>query len=345
MKINWVSALASFVLVAVIGIVVIIFQTKTHDQYFKTRDFNIFIIFTLTLILVLNYYILEFLFNYNSKKQIRRIKKILPDNIVLDHEPDLSLRELGERVSLMSSKNDVEMDMMKEMEHFRKEYVGNVSHELKTPLFSIQGYVATLLDGGVEDLNVRDKYLQRIENSVERLLNIVQDLDMINRFEAGQIELNLTSFDINALIEEVFDLLDLEADRHQMKLELQTTQKKLMVHADKNKISQVFTNLISNAIKYANREGAHINVTTKEEAMHVVIIVEDNGMGIRPENLARIFERFYRVESSRNRKDGGSGLGLAIVKHILEAHHQNITVESAYLSGTKFKFRLEKIAL
>lgn len=345
LKINWVSALASFVLVAVIGIVVIIFQTKTHDQYFKTRDFNIFIIFTLTLILVLNYYILEFLFNYNSKKQIRRIKKILPDNIVLDHEPDLSLRELGERVSLMSSKNDVAMDMMKEMEHFRKEYVGNVSHELKTPLFSIQGYVATLLDGGVEDLNVRDKYLQRIENSVERLLNIVQDLDMINRFEAGQIELNLTSFDINALIEEVFDLLDLEADRHQMKLELQTTQKKLMVHADKNKISQVFTNLISNAIKYANREGAHINVTTKEEAMHVVIIVEDNGMGIRPENLARIFERFYRVESSRNRKDGGSGLGLAIVKHILEAHHQNITVESAYLSGTKFKFRLEKIAL
>ncbi|WP_312323256.1 sensor histidine kinase [Soonwooa sp.] len=344
-KLNWVSALASFVLVAIIGTVISIFQAKTHDQYFKTRDFNIFIVFTLTLVMILNYYILEFLFNYNSKKQIRRIKKILPDNFILDHEPDLSLKEFGERVTLMSTQNDFEMDMMKEMENFRKEYVGNVSHELKTPLFSIQGYVSTLLDGGVEDLNIRDKYLQRIDSSVERLLNIVKDLDMINRFEAGQIELNLISFDINELVEEVFDLLDLEANRHLMKLELQSTQKKLLVHADKNKISQVFTNLVSNAIKYANREGARIIVTTKEEAKFISITVEDNGMGIKPENLTRIFERFYRVEASRNRKDGGSGLGLAIVKHILEAHHQNITVESAYLSGTKFKFRLEKSSL
>lgn len=345
LKINWISALASFVLIIVIAIVVFVFQAKTHDQYFKTRDFNIFILFTLTLFLIFNYYVLEFLFSYNSKKQIRRIKKILPDNIILDNEPDLSLRELGERVSMMSSRNDVEMDMLKEMENFRKEYIGNVSHELKTPLFSIQGYVSTLLDGGVEDLNIRDKYLQRIDSSVDRLLNIVKDLDMINRFESDQIELNLNHFDINELIEDIFDLLDLDAKKHLMKLELQTTQKKLLVYADRNKISQVFTNLISNAIKYANRESANITISTKEEATHIVIIVEDNGMGIKPENLARIFERFYRVESSRNRKDGGSGLGLAIVKHILEAHHQNITVESAYLSGTKFKFRLAKAVL
>ncbi|WP_300674117.1 ATP-binding protein [Soonwooa sp.] len=345
LKINWVSALASFSLVAVIGLVVLIFQSKTDDDYFKSRDFNLFILSTLSLVLILNYFILEFLFNYNSKTQIRRIKKILPDNFILDHEPDLSIKEFGERVSLMSTQNDFEMDMMKEMENFRKEYIGNVSHELKTPLFSIQGYVSTLLDGGVEDLNIRDKYLQRIDSSVDRLLNIVKDLDMINRFEAGQIELSLTNFDVNELVEEVFDLLDLEAEKQQMKLELQSTQKKLMVHADKNKISQVFTNLVSNAIKYSNREGARIAITTKEEAKYVSITVEDNGMGIKPESLNRIFERFYRVETSRNRKDGGSGLGLAIVKHILEAHHQNIGVESVYLSGTKFKFRLEKSSL
>ena len=243
------------------------------------------------------------------------------------------------------NQRNAEMDLMKEMEDYRKEYIGNVSHELKTPLFSIQGYIETLRDGGVEDLNVRDKYLERIDKSVERLLNIVKDLDMINRFEAGQIELKFSTFDINHLIQEVFDLLEMEAERQSMTMQLQTTQSQLFVFADKQRISQVLINLISNAVKYANREEAQIIVSSREGMKSIHISVEDNGMGIKPENLPRIFERFYRVESSRNRKEGGSGLGLAIVKHIMEAHKQSISVESVYLSGTKFKFKLAKSSI
>lgn len=344
LKINWLSVGASLLLVAVIGGVIFSFEFYTNDAYFKTRDFNYFVIFTLWFLFILNYFVLEFLFKYYSKNQIRRITNILPEDIIHDYDTDLGFKELGEKMHEMNQKN-AEIDMMKEMENYRKEYIGNVSHELKTPLFSIQGYIETLRDGGVDDLNIRDKYLQRIDSSVERLLNIVKDLDMINRFEAGQIELKYSTFDINHLIQEIFDLLEMEAERQSMTMQLQTTQSQLFVFADKQRISQVLINLVSNAIKYANREEAQIIVSTREGTKSIHISVEDNGMGIKAENLPRIFERFYRVESSRNRKDGGSGLGLAIVKHILEAHKQPITVESAYLSGTKFKFKLEKSSL
>ncbi|GGG63364.1 sensor histidine kinase [Epilithonimonas arachidiradicis] len=343
-KVNWLSIAASFTLVAVVGFVVVLFEIYTNDIYFKTKDFNYFVIFTLLLVFIINYFVLEFLFSFYSKNQIRRITNILPEDIIHDFDSDIGFKELEEKVHEMNQRN-AEIDMMKEMENYRKEYIGNVSHELKTPLFSIQGYIETLRDGGVEDLNIRDKYLQRIDSSVERLLNIVKDLDMINRFESGQIALKYSTFDINLLIQEVFDLLEMEADKQSMTMLLQTTQSQLFVYADKQRISQVLINLISNAVKYANREEAQIIVSTREGIRNIHISVEDNGMGIKPENLPRIFERFYRVESSRNRKDGGSGLGLAIVKHILEAHKQGIIVESVYLSGTKFKFKLEKSPL
>lgn len=340
-KINWLSAAASFFLMAVFGCVVLMFEFYTDDAYFKTWDFNYLLVLTLTFLYVVNYFVLEFLFGFYSKNQIRRITNILPEDIIHDYDTDLGFKELGEKMHEMNQRN-AEIDLMKEMEDYRKEYIGNVSHELKTPLFSIQGYIETLREGGVEDLNIRDKYLQRIDNSVERLLNIVIDLDMINRFESGQINLKFSTFDVNHLIQEIFDLLEMEAERQSMTMQLQTTQSQLFVFADKQKISQVLINLISNSIKYANREEAQIIVSTREGLQNIHISVEDNGMGIKPENLPRIFERFYRVESSRNRKEGGSGLGLAIVKHILEAHKQTIVVESVYLSGTKFKFKLAK---
>jgi len=343
-KINWLSVAASFLLVAVVGGVVMMFEFYSSDTFFKTRDFNYFLIFTLWFVFIVNYFVLEFLFSFYSRNQIRRITNILPEDIIHEYDTDLSFKELGEKMHEMNQKN-AEIDMMKEMENYRKEYIGNVSHELKTPLFSIQGYIETLLDGGVEDLNIRDKYLLRVEKSVERLLNIVKDLDMINRFESGQIDLKYSIFDINHLIQEIFDLLDLDAEKQSMTMQLLTTQSQLYVYADKQRISQVLINLISNAVKYANREEAQIIVSTREGTKSIHISVEDNGMGIKPENLPRIFERFYRVESSRNRKEGGSGLGLAIVKHIMEAHKQTISVESAYLSGTKFKFKLAKSSL
>ncbi|MDR2206813.1 MAG: two-component sensor histidine kinase [Flavobacteriaceae bacterium] len=242
----------------------------------------------------------------------------------------------------VQKKNVSELDTMKEMEIYRKEYIGNISHELKTPLFLIQGYLETLIDGGIENLNIRDKYLERIGKSVERLLDIVKDLDMINQYESGKITLQLSRFDLNLLIKEIFDLLEMEAQKTEAVLSLQTGNSQLFVLADKQKISQVIINLVSNAIHYANREKPKILVKTNPLKNKILVQVEDNGMGIKPDILPRIFERFYRVESSRNRKDGGSGLGLAIVKHILEAHNETISVESVYLEGTKFSFLLDR---
>lgn len=291
--------------------------------------------------IVINYFVLDFLFNFYGKKQISRIRTILPQEM-MGQEEGMNFTQLGERVSEMSQKTATELDTMKEMETYRKEYIGNISHELKTPLFTIQGYVETLMDGAVENLAVRDKYLSRIDTSVERLLDIVKDLDMINQFESGEIDLTITEFDINILVREMIDLLDLEAQKTNAKMQLQAAQQQIFVKADRQRISQVLVNLISNAIHYANRDNALIQVIIKPMNHKVLIEIKDNGMGIKPEALPRIFERFYRVESSRNRRDGGSGLGLAIVKHILEAHHENIEVHSVYLEGTTFSFTLEK---
>ena len=296
---------------------------------------------SILLMIVINYFVLDFLFNFYGKKQISRIRTILPQEM-MGHEEGMNFTQLGERVSEMSQKTATELDTMKEMETYRKEYIGNISHELKTPLFTIQGYVETLMDGAVENLAVRDKYLSRIDTSVERLLDIVKDLDMINQFESGEIDLTITEFDINILVREMIDLLDLEAQKINAKMQLQAAQQQIFVKADRQRISQVLVNLISNAIHYANRDNALIQVIIKPLNHKVLIEIKDNGMGIKPEALPRIFERFYRVESSRNRRDGGSGLGLAIVKHILEAHHENIEVHSVYLEGTTFSFTLEK---
>jgi len=294
------------------------------------------------LVFFLNYIILDQFFSFYGKRQMRQISTILPDEIRDSDSTNLNFKELSERVSEFRQKNATELDAMKDMETYRKEYLGNVSHELKTPLFSIQGYVETLLDGGVEDLAVRDKYLERIDKSVERLLNIVNDLDMINQYEMGEISLKIENFDLNLLIKEIIDLLDLETQKNNSKVLLQTSATQIFVKADKQRISQVLLNLISNALHYANRDKAQIIIKTQSIGNQILVEVKDNGMGIKPENLPRIFERFYRVETSRNRREGGSGLGLAIVKHILEAHGENISAESVYLEGTKFTFSLQK---
>lgn len=315
-----------------------------NETYHKNEYFTIGMIVSTAFMILVNYIVLELLFNYYGKKQIKKISNILPNDFVQSNDESFTFKELGERFSDFNQQRDSEIDVLKQMESYRKEYVGNVSHELKTPLFSIQGYVETLRDGGVENLVIRDKYLDRIGISVERLIAIVSDLDMINRLESGEINLNISIFDINVLIKETFDLLDLEAEKLSATMQLLTLHAHIFVAADKQKISQVLINLVSNAIHYANRQEAKIFVKTTVLKGKVLIEVIDNGMGIKPEALPRIFERFFRVESSRNRREGGSGLGLAIVKHILEAHGENISVKSEYLEGTQFSFMLEKSA-
>ena len=341
MKFYRLTFLASLFLTAVMLLLIYVFDEVKH--YFSDTNLQFFttMLISSLALLIINYLVVDFLFNFYGKRQIRKISTILPDEI-RDEETDLNFKELSQRFTDLNLKNTTEIDTMKGMETYRKEYMGNISHEMKTPLFTIQGYVDTLLEGGVENLAIRDKYLERIDKSVERLLNIVKDLDMINQFESGIITLNRSRFDLNHLIRELIDILDLEAQKKNTKIILQTTSNQMFVVADKQKISQVLLNLISNAIYYSNRESATVTVTTKVQNQKVFVEIEDNGMGIKPEMLPRIFERFYRIESSRNRNDGGSGLGLAIVKHILEAHQENIAVESVYLEGTKFSFSLEK---
>lgn len=232
-------------------------------------------------------------------------------------------------------------NLTEEMENYRKEYIGNISHEMKTPLFLIQSYLETIKTTDIEP-NTQSRYLDRISLSTERLINMVKDLDFIHKFESGEITLHYSTFDINQLITQVFELLEIKSKNNNTKLFFSAQSKPIIVNADKEKITQVLINLIINAINYSNREEAKIFVNTYSLENKVFVEVKDNGVGIKPKDISRIFERFYRVEPSRNRKEGGSGIGLSVVKHIIEAHKQNISVESEYLNGTKFSFTLEK---
>lgn len=326
--------------IAITAIVMAYDYARTNFEN-QISDYTVYFLLSIFLIFIITFVGIEILFNVYGKKEIQKMANELPEEIFDDNE-SMGFRELSEKIYVLRQKDASELDMMKEMEDYRKEYIGNVSHELKTPLFSIQGYIDMLKDGGIENTLLRDRYLERIGISLDRLVAIITDLDMINRFEAGEIKLTKSTFDINILIKETFDLLEFEAQQKNAVLKLQTSHPSIIVNADKQKISQVLINLLSNAIHYANRKEAKIVVKTNILNKKVLIEVEDNGMGIKPEMLPRIFERFYRVEPSRNRKDGGSGLGLAIVKHILEAHGENISVESEYLEGTKFSFLLNK---
>ena len=341
MKFSRLSFVSALLMTIAIAAIVTLYDLVRFNFEGRFKDFTLFFVLCIVLIFGITFFGIEILFRYYGKKQVRKIVDELPDEMFDDNQA-IGFRELSEKIYVLRQKDATELDMMKEMEDYRKEYIGNVSHELKTPLFSIQGYIDILKDGAIENTTIRDKYLERIGISLDRLIAIINDLDMINRFEAGEIMLSLSKFDINALIRETFDLLEFEAQKKNAGLKLQPSQNQIFVVADKQKISQVLINLLSNAIHYANRQEAKIVVSTNILNKKVLVDVQDNGMGIKPEMLPRIFERFYRVEPSRNRKDGGSGLGLAIVKHILEAHGENISVQSEYLEGTKFSFLLDK---
>jgi two-component system phosphate regulon sensor histidine kinase PhoR len=237
----------------------------------------------------------------------------------------------------------IEIDTLKIREEYRKDFLGNVSHELKTPLFTVQGYILTLLDGALEDKKVRKKYLQRANKGVERLIYIVKDLDLITKLEVGDLSLEISSFDIIELIQNVFDLLEMKASRRNIGLTFDMDYiTPIYVWADRDKIQQVITNLVVNSIKYG-LPGGTTEVSVENLIKNKVIVrVTDNGEGIPESQIQRIFERFYRIDKSGSRKEGGSGLGLSIVKHIIEAHGEKIYVESVVDVGSEFSFTLEK---
>jgi two-component system phosphate regulon sensor histidine kinase PhoR len=270
---------------------------------------------------------------YNLKDTQSQISSAGGEDLMLKME-----REVADMVKNRSA----EIEDLKKLERYRREFIGNVSHELKTPIFNIQGYISTLLDGGLEDETINRNYLERAEKSVERMINIVDDLEAISKLEAGELVIESYPFDIYELFMEVYYSLEMKAKAANIKLRFRDPYKAVYVSADKDRIRQVITNLINNSIKYG-KAGGETEVRFHDVEDHILVEISDNGIGIPKEHLPRIFERFYRVDKGRSREQGGTGLGLAIVKHILEAHGQNINVRSAEGVGSTFSFTLPKV--
>ena len=236
-----------------------------------------------------------------------------------------------------------EINVLKDQANYRREFLGNISHELKTPLFTIQGYILTLLEGAMKDKNVRDRYLKRAAKGVDRLISIVKDLDLITQFESGIKTVDKSKFNINELVDNVFELLEFESEKNNISLKSEENlNNPIYAYADQERVIQVLTNLVVNSIKYGTENGFTKVVVEDYNKEKVLIKVIDNGEGIEEEHLPRLFERFYRIDKNRSRKKGGSGLGLSIVKHIIEAHQQQIFVKSEIGSGTEFSFTLDK---
>jgi len=252
------------------------------------------------------------------------------------------IEELEKEVMELANKQTKEIEALKELAQYRKEFLGNVSHELKTPIFNIQGYLHTLIDGGMDDPEVNKKFLVKASENLERLGHIVHDLEVISQIETNSLTLDFTRFNIVDLVEEVFDDLEMKAEQREIQLKFENgADTSIMVKGDRESIRQVLINLISNSIRYGKPNGA-TTVSIKDQDDNVLVEVADNGIGIAENHLPRIFERFYRVDKSRSRELGGTGLGLSIVKHILEAHGQTISVESTPGKGSKFGFTLKK---
>jgi two-component system phosphate regulon sensor histidine kinase PhoR len=264
---------------------------------------------------------------------------------IVDEMKDKHVENISEELTAWADDNDKEIARLKQSEAFRKQYLGNVAHELKTPIFNIQGYISTLLDGGLEDELINRKYLERAEKSIDRLINIVNDLDTISKLENDMNRLKMEKFDIVALAKEIIEQLEMEANKRDIKLTVKgadSLPSQFWVMADKHFVGQVLVNLIINSINYG-KEGGSTRIKFRDMLDKILVEVEDTGVGIGKEDIPRIFERFYRVDKGRSREQGGTGLGLAIVKHIVEAHGERIKVRSELGVGTTFAFPLKKV--
>ena len=314
--------------------------------YFESVDIVFLILFA-----VFTYAICFLIIQYRVERFIyRRVKTIYDDLTLLESSSLRSqpittdMKTLTEEIDKYAREKKIEIETLKVREEYRKEFLGNVSHELKTPLFTVQGYLLTLLDGAMDDEKVREKYLNRANKGLERLIYIIKDLDMITKLEVGDLSLNVETFDIVELVKSVFDLLEMKAAKKKITLMFDMEYlKPIMVKADRERIQQVLTNLVVNSIKYGRQKGTTEISIENLIKNKVIVRVTDNGEGISDLNLPRLFERFYRVDKSGSRKEGGSGLGLSIVKHIIEAHDEKIYVESELGVGSEFSFTLEKV--
>jgi len=331
-----------------------------------------FALISASLIAIGNYFILLLFYGYTSKSLIisilifiisfiiiqyriqgflfKRFKELYQDLDMLDstqiNKSSIStdMDSLMKNIEEFAKNKKIEIEALKLKEQYRKEFIGNVAHELKTPIFTIQGYISNLLDGAMDDKELLNKYLKRTDNSVERLSYIIKDLDLITQLESSTMNLNISSFNMIDLIFNIFDHLEIKSSKRNIKLVFDKKyNNEILVSADKERIGQVLTNLLVNSINYGRDKGTtevSINDLTKEK---LIVRVTDNGEGISKKHFPRLFERFYRVDISRSRKHGGSGLGLAIVKHIIDAHNENIYINSKPGVGSEFSFTLKKV--
>ena len=317
---------------------------------YYTQGWKAIAVFTVVMMLV--FYAIWRLIRYNIEFFVyRRIKLIyktisrLKTNQYPQEEMDFDSDIIGVvNKDVLSwakdSKNQIEQ--LKDQAQFRKEFIGNLAHELRTPAFNMQGYLLTLLEGGLEDPNINTKYLARADKNLDRLIHLINDLDKISRIEAGEDSLEMEEFDLFELAQELADNQEYRSAKRNITVKVIPTPKTIEVFADKEKIAQVFSNLLVNAIRYG-KEGGWIEIRFYDMADNILVEIEDNGIGISEESVPRLFERFYRVDKSRARHAGGSGLGLSIVKHIIDAHEQTINVRSALGEGSVFSFTLAKV--
>lgn len=321
----------------------------SFELYYKFKvNFLVYLFISLlvsiTVYIGIDYYIGNVVFErikliYKMISSDKSEKNMLRDALDTDEN---FLDRVQQEVDEYEKKQLLQIEQMFAMEKYRKDFLGNVSHELKTPIFNIQGYIETLLDGAVDDPTINKQYLLKAAANVERLNFIVQDLLELSQYETGEMLLEMTRFDINFLVKEIYDSFEIKAKEKNVKLSFKKgSDREVFVHADKDKITQVFNNLIVNAINYGNRDG-EVNIGFFDIEDNILIEVSDDGYGIAEEHLPRLFERFYRVDAHRSRSEGGTGLGLAIVKHILEAHGQTISVRSTISKGSTFWFLLKK---
>lgn len=308
------------------------------ENFSLNKFFLILIFSSITIYIVVSIYIKVFL-----KSQIKDASQDVLSKNDISQIVTTNMEELITETKDDDSERRLEYTEMKKRESFRREFIGNLAHEIKTPLFTTQSYILTLLDGAIDDKSVNKKYLKTASKAVERLNLIVKDLDLITKIESGESNLNKTKFDIIDLINNIFEMLEFSAKKKNIRFTVEKeSDLNTKVNADKEKIEQVLTNLIDNSVKYGKENGTTEVVVQNLNESKTIVRITDNGVGLEQENYTRIFERFFRVDKSGSRNSGGSGLGLSIVKHIIDAHDEKIYVESELGIGSEFSFSLEK---
>ena len=337
-KIRFQSLFYSILISIVICLIALVsFGEFSVESIFSLNFFLLFILCSIVVYVIGAFFVKFFL--YNSVRVIS--DEIFQSDV--DSTITTNMEDLLKKIRKYDDDQKSEISEMKKQETFRREFIGNLAHELKTPLFTSESYILTLLDGAIDDDEVNKKYLKIAGKAINRLNLIVKDLDLITKIESGEYEIKRTDFDIINLAQNIFEMLEITASKKNIKLVLDFNDKlPLRVNADNEKIQQVLTNLVENSIKYGKENGTTELVIQELTENKIIVRVTDNGLGIEEKHFNRLFERFYRVDQSGSRKGGGSGLGLAIVKHIMDAHDEKIYIESEFGVGSEFSFTLEK---